>query len=591
MTETASNVTTLPAADQAAGLPWEGTVLPEGYALDTGGVHELKGEERKKIAGPIWVTAKTRSGYSTEWGIVANWIDHDGKLHTRAFPAHRLYEQRSTIPQELADGGLAIVSGQERRLIAYLAAFETDDRREAVNRVGWLDKAERLVFVLPAGDDTRVIGQACDDELIFQPERNLPSIESMHSSGTHEQWQWHVAHPCRGNPILLFGLSTALASPLLRFTEGEGGVFHIYGRSSTGKTTTLQVGASVWGCGADPGARSATLIRRWNTTGNALEATATAFNDTLLCLDEMGSCAVNDFGKLVYDLVAGQGKARLTKNADLREQRHARILALSTGEISLTERIEQDLRRRTLAGHRTRFVDVPTAEDIIVNTHEETPHAFVSELKRSCGRFYGIAGPEFLRRLIEKYGSVEELQNAVREGVEVWTTRLQGSRQLAPHQERILRRFALVFVAGLMAIDLGVLPIDTGELKDSIEHVVDLWLGQDQTEGERGLRALRDAILGREGQFADVQGTDPRPREVAGYKDPSKGLYYFTDAMFRDACDGHSTDAVLGAAEAAGLLETDDGRRKKRPTIHQPGGGTARPWLYAIRAEIRELER
>ena len=40
-------------------------------------------------------------------------------------------------------------------------------------------------------------------------------------------------------------------------------------------------------------------------------------NDGILILDELGTCSVQDIGKIVYDLFGGQGKARMGKDASL----------------------------------------------------------------------------------------------------------------------------------------------------------------------------------------------------------------------------------------------------------------------------------
>jgi uncharacterized protein (DUF927 family) len=71
------------------------------------------------------------------------------------------------------------------------------------------------------------------------------------------------------------------------------------------------------GNGPDPAASHETYIRKWNTTGNDLEATAAAHNDCILILDELSTCSAQDIAKIVYDLFGGQGKARMGKDASL----------------------------------------------------------------------------------------------------------------------------------------------------------------------------------------------------------------------------------------------------------------------------------
>jgi len=109
--------------------------------------------------------------------------------------------------------------------------------------------------------------------------------------------------PCSGNPILLLSVSASFAAPLLLKAKQQsagGGGIHLIGKSSNGKTTALQVAASVWG---GPG-----YVRAWRATANGLEATAAALNDSLIVLDEISECDPREIGAIIYALANGQGK-------------------------------------------------------------------------------------------------------------------------------------------------------------------------------------------------------------------------------------------------------------------------------------------
>lgn len=115
-------------------------------------------------------------------------------------------------------------------------------------------------YVLPEGP----IGKQTGEKLLFLgPQIGSPIF---HSTGTLEMWQTRIAARCVGNSRLIFSLSTVFASPLLGICHEENGGFHLRGASSTGKTTSLYVAASLFG-GKD-------YIQRWRATANGLEATA-----------------------------------------------------------------------------------------------------------------------------------------------------------------------------------------------------------------------------------------------------------------------------------------------------------------------------
>ena len=198
--------------------------------------------------------------------------------------------------------------------------------------------------------------------ILFAPAQRASSVDTMEPSGTLADWREHVAEPCRAHPWLLFALCNAFAPPLLLPAGIDPGGFHVYGRSSRGKTLFLQVVASAWGCGADPAySAERAYIRKWSLTVGAAEALAAAHNDGLLALDEIGVCAARDFAVLIYLLAGGQGKNTLTSNRDLRETRSWRVWILSNGEISSRQKTEE-AKQTAHAGQLLRLIDLAIPE-------------------------------------------------------------------------------------------------------------------------------------------------------------------------------------------------------------------------------------
>jgi uncharacterized protein (DUF927 family) len=52
--------------------------------------------------------------------------------------------------------------------------------------------------------------------------------------GTLDSWKEQVAARLCGNPLLLFVVCVAFVGPLLRRLKLEGGLFHVFGATSTG---------------------------------------------------------------------------------------------------------------------------------------------------------------------------------------------------------------------------------------------------------------------------------------------------------------------------------------------------------------------
>jgi putative DNA primase/helicase len=106
----------------------------------------------------------------------------------------------------------------------------------------------------------------------------------------------------------------------------QSGGFHLAGNSSSGKTTCLQVAASIFG--------SPRYLKTWRTTDNALEGVAFKRNDALLILDEISEMS-SKAGNVAYMFADGEGKDRMDKNCDLKETFRWRMLFLSSGEADL----------------------------------------------------------------------------------------------------------------------------------------------------------------------------------------------------------------------------------------------------------------
>ena len=120
----------------------------------------------------------------------------------------------------------------------------------------------------------------------------------------------------------------------------ESGCFHLYGKSSEGKTTCLRMAASVWGSGADGG-----YVRTWRSTANGLEATFAGACDTCLPLDEVGQVEGRELGQALYMATGGVGKQRMRRDATLRPSHVWRVMVLSSGEHPIETKLNEDPKR------------------------------------------------------------------------------------------------------------------------------------------------------------------------------------------------------------------------------------------------------
>lgn len=589
------------ALDDEVSVPWAEVrdYIPSEFVLSEAGVFK-KGIEY--VAAPCWVASETRSVDNDDAGVVISWINHmDGTVGRLSVPKRRFHEQGAHLIQLLVDRGLHVIPTKERLLLKYLGSFKLPPTllRISTSQVGWAEFSDgTLVFAMP----NKVIGQTgADDRVILQgvEERR----RSFRAAGSLAQWQKQVFARCKNHPFMAFPIYAGLAAPLLKLANLDSGGFHFFGASSKGKTTMLQAGTSVWGNGSDPAVSHDALMGRWNSTANAFEATAAAYNDVLLALDELGTSDVKDVGKVTYDLFGGRGKARMSRDSILREIRSWRILGLSTGEISLREKVRELSGRPAHIGQQIRLADVPIPSSGVLDTLiADDPAAEINAIKKACGRYYGSAGAVFVERLLCSHAdkvepgerlTFEKLASVISDALTKIEAELSDGLDIETHHQRVLRRLSLVALAGCLAVELRVLPkIPRSTILHCVGVIRDAWLNDDENipEEVRGMNAIRSFILLNDDKFRSAKNEDEVVHGRVGYRtlEPSTShmLYLFEGSGFDQICREARCDPkrVLQALKAKNLLFMNDQRLKSRHQI----AGIGRSWFYAVRARIVE---
>lgn len=531
---------------------------------------------------PCGVVAHCRDGARMHWGAYLRWMDRDGGIKELAVPIGRFHEQGGALPMELANAGLPIVPGMEKKLLQYFANCHPVTRYRAATILGWQDGLP--AFVLPK---ETLGGAASSERVVYQPDRYSPSSATVYTRGTLEEWQRSIAAVCQGNPVLAFAVSAAFAAPLFDVLGLEGGGVHLFGVTSHGKTTWLQVAASVWGDGTDPAeGRLSAFVKKWNLTKNATEGLAEAHNDLPLCLDEVGEADAHDFGRMIYQLAGGQGKARMESSAVLKPPKVWRTLVLSTGELPAAEAVEQ-AGRVVRGGQLARMVDLPachpqTGEGIVAALHgADSPAAFVDQLKRACREHFGWAGPEFVRKILAE--GRDPLRTRLRPRLDEMVTSLTPAGAAAD-VVRVVKRVAMIALAGELAREWGLVPWEPTVSRQAAQSMVERFVQNRGGAGgpaEQAVRKLRDFMFAHaRSRFADMMSDGQLTLNLAGYRDPQEHVFYFTPQGFREACAGHAAVDVARYLKSQGWLQTpDDEHLTQRITVK---GSGVRVRVYAV---------
>ena len=182
------------------------------------------------------------------------------------------------------------------------------------------------------------------------------------------------------------GVSSSIVAKLnMHYKDINTLLVHLFAESTKGKSTAAMLAISVWG---NPNLSGGGLYNTLNSTENALSTSLAGNYGIAYALDELSMSKIEDTTSLIYNLVGGKDKARLTKDIELRAAATWTTSIISTGEVSLLSKAKNntglDIRVLELGG--------------IVWT-EDANHS--DQVKALVNRNYGVFGADFVKRLIE----------------------------------------------------------------------------------------------------------------------------------------------------------------------------------------------
>jgi len=528
------------------------------------------------VVEPFKVLCMVRDHNGLGWGLLLEFCDPDGRTHRVVVPNVAMKKDGAEALGILMDRGCVPCRGTDLFLLEFLRRERPKTRARITDRTGWHESG---AFVLP----TEAIGEE-DEHVLFLTD--APGAHQFKKKGTADQWRDQVGALCAGNSRLVFGVSAALAAPLLHLAGAEGGGFHYRGGSSSGKTTILRVAASL--CGPPE------YMQRWRATDNGLEGLALAHSDCPLLLDELAQLDPKSAGEVAYMLGNGSGKTRAARTGTLRERSQWRVLFQSAGEIGLADHMAE-AGKRTKAGQEVRLCEIQADAGAGLGCFEDlhgrqNGAEFAKALDAATRRVYGSVWIEYLRAVCAKRSEIPAfLRDACRRFEEhVLTVSAEGQAR------RAAERFGLVAAAGELATSFGLTGWREGEARDAALSCFRSWVQRRGGEGNHEERAWLHQVrtfLRQYGEsaFADwdrpsIDGDNRAPvkSDRVGYRRVGTGdsgidFYVFYELWRERVCRGIDHVAVGRLLIARGYAES--GTEKERPHLVRvtiPSEGRAR---------------
>lgn len=442
-----------------------------------------------KLCDALELVAHTRTVEGDDWGIWIKFNDADGTPHDLVLP-RKLLTQGRRVEELLQASGLHVyvLSGNSGKcpLAEFLNAVPMDalPRAVSVTRGGFISDAfdcyvfgNNQVLSMPGTEPVTPTSADCAAVLT--------------EKGTLEEWQANVATPALHSKRLMFGLSVALAAPLLQILDLPCVTFHLNGTSGDGKSSILMAMASVYG--------DKERVTGWDKTKNGFEAVAVRHNNQPLIIDEIGQGEAESLNYVAYQLNNGVGKDRMTRTTAWRKAPRWSLIALSAGEFPLSEmkRLKsRNGRAHTATGERVRFICIPCDAGQGLGVLDSLPGGMTDDkaandaqrvallARVSSFKATGVAGHKYLMELMQdvRDNGREALKAQYREFEEEFIARV-GRGGLAPTERRVIRHFAAVAFAGELGIDYGVFGTEWQE-NDALDAAItcfEAWRNSDES--------------------------------------------------------------------------------------------------------------
>lgn len=429
------------------------------FKEDGGYIHDKK-EGELRICGPIKVIAiVSDSARERGFGRVIEWVNLYEKVYRTVLLMGETDEQTSQrFKTELKETGFYLLHRKWvwNHVIDFINESIPKKHVIGANSTGWL--AGQFVTTEWSA------GHSNGSEAIYVG-RNVAAL--LRQKGSLVDWQKSIGSACVGNPILALGVCCALAAPLVAYSGLESFAVHIVGESKTGKTTAMNVAASVYSDEA--------YAETWSSTANGLEAVASNRNDMLLCLDEFKQAPAQDMDRVIYHIANGASKLRSNKDGSLATRARWNTVLLSTGELSLEEMFKE-VGKEVSAGQKVRFIEIPIfgqfgAFDNLGDF--KSSKEFAEYLREQSSNHYGTLFKAWIDYLV----SVDGLSLMIRE--EIKAIRKQWAHLAKTDESQVnnvLDKLALLAAAGEIAANVGLLPWSLGDAQRAIGQVTEIWL-------------------------------------------------------------------------------------------------------------------
>lgn len=452
-------------------------VFPSGYDV---GATEVRSQRAKDegivIPAPILITKRVIDPDCQREMVELAWY-RDGQWQKRIVDRATVANASEIV--DLADHGVPVTSVNAKMVVQYLADFEAINldqlaQAKVSQRLGWLGKSQAAGFLLGT---QHIVANEDAVEFTFrgQDVGDVQIASAFCAKGSFAKWKSAI-HQIIAYPKVLLTFYVGFVAPLLALFRTPNFCFDLSGRTTTGKTTTLRIVASIWGNPDEQ--QSASVLKTWAGTATWLERVSAVLNNLPFVVDDTKQAREDKVvEKTVYSVAQGVGRGR-GSTTGLAAQNTWRTILITSGEQPLTS-FSQDggTRARVLTSWGQPFgkTDSHTGE-------------LAAQLNDAVKQNFGHAGRAFIRFLIENPTKVAKWREQY--ASEHTKFREMASKQKNPYAGRMAPYFAVITMAARIAHEALDLPWSFSD------PIGELWgtFAIEAGEANRGTAALRYVI-------------------------------------------------------------------------------------------------
>ena len=290
----------------------------------------------------------------------------DGKWYkTKPLKASIIFDARNLV--KTADYNLPVNTANVRNVIEYTDTFKTANEKilpikHCVPRPGWFNFNGTDIFI----DSRRTFSTTANiPPNIFIDSKNK-TASTLTDKGSIDEIKT-LFQNITLSPVAEIFLGCAVAVPLLKPLGCRNFAIHIYGTTTSGKTTLLKLAAFLVG--------NPDMVSSYNATKNAISRLAFDRSDYPFFVDEKQSADKNmrdSFIEFIYTTCNGQSRLRCHRNGSLQDSSVGRTIILSNGETPL-------LNDNTTGGAFTRVLQIQLKDKIFDKSDCEKIWALIKE--------------------------------------------------------------------------------------------------------------------------------------------------------------------------------------------------------------------